>query len=207
MKKFSYVHCYSRIVLVLTFFLTSSQVIADMSEMGGMGTGRNQMGGMSSMSDSQMGCPECMDMMGMMNNIGNMNSIGSSSNLPGFPGASHIYHIGADGFFVNHHPQHIKLSIEQQTKLNQTKEKALMSSASSEREVDAAEQKLFLLTASDQPDISKIEAQLRTIEKLRVQQRLDYIRAVGEAANILTADQRAILTGSKSSDTLMLDMN
>jgi Spy/CpxP family protein refolding chaperone len=207
MKKFSSVHSYSLVILVLTFFLTSPQVIADMSEMGGMETGGSQMGGMSSMNGSQMSCPECMDMMGMMSNMGNMNSMGPSSNLPGFPGASHIYHIGADGFFVNHHPQHIQLSIEQQTKLNQTKEKALMSSASSEREVDAAEQQLFLLTASDQPDISKIEAQLRTIGKLRVQQRLDYIRAVGEAANILTADQRAILTGAKSSDTLMLDMN
>lgn len=47
MKKISYFHCYSRVVLVLTFFLTSPQVIADMSEMGGMGTGGNQMGGMS----------------------------------------------------------------------------------------------------------------------------------------------------------------
>ena len=55
------------------------------------------------------------------------------------------------------------------------------------------------LTSLDQPDITKIEAKVRDIEKLRTDERLAFIRAVGEAANLLTDDQRKILTGAMQS--------
>jgi hypothetical protein len=51
------------------------------------------------------------------------------------------------------------------------------------------------LTAADQPEIAKVEAKVRDIAKMAGDQRLAFIRAVGEAAKLLTADQRKILTG------------
>lgn len=189
--------------------LPTTLALADMGEMGAAPGGA--MGGMNtppapSATGAGMGCMECMGMMGMMDDMDNATNMAPASNLPGFPGASHLYHIGADGFFVNHNPEHIQLSVDQQTRLNQLREKALMSRAASEREIEAGEQQLFALTAADQPDANKIEAQLRVIENLRVQQRLNYIRAVGEAANVLTADQRSLLLGIKSSGAAMPGM-
>jgi hypothetical protein len=120
------------------------------------------------------------------------------SALPGFPGASHIYHIGSTGFFLDH-SAHIKLTTEQQTALNQAKEKGLLEQSSFKRKIDDAEQDLWTLTSSDKPDATKIDAKVREIEKLRGDQRLVFIRAVGEAAKVLTDDQRKTLLGTGAS--------
>jgi hypothetical protein len=151
--------------------------------MGGMGGGMAGMGG-KGMEDDDMA------MMGMMG-TGKMQRAAA---LPGFPGASHIYHIGATGFFLDH-PEHVTLTTEQQTALNALKEKALLDKSSSQRKIDEAEQALWTLTASDQPDAAKIEAKVKEIEKLRGDQRLAFIRAVGEAAKVLTGEQRQQLLG------------
>jgi hypothetical protein len=163
--------------------------------MGGTGEGQS-MPGMGMMGDD-------MDMMGMMG----MGSMGGGAKgmgkmkmaaaLPGFPGASHIYHIGATGFFLDH-PEHITLSPQQQTNLNRVKQKALTDKASAQRKVEQAEQELWELTASDEPDAAKIEAQVRAIERLRGDQRLAFIRAVGEAAKVLSDEQRKALLGVTS---------
>jgi hypothetical protein len=163
--------------------------------MGGMGGGQS-MPGMGMMGDD-------MDMMGMMG----MGSMGGGAKgmgkmkmaaaLPGFPGASHIYHIGATGFFLDH-PEHITLSTQQQTKLNRVKQKALTDKASAQRRIEQAEQELWELTASDEPDAAKIEAQVRAIERLRGDQRLAFIRAVGDAAKVLSDEQRKALLGVTS---------
>jgi Spy/CpxP family protein refolding chaperone len=131
----------------------------------------------------------------MMAGMKGMGAISVPSALPGFPGASHIYHIGANGFFLDH-PEHIKLTMKQQSNLNQIKEKAELDQASTQRKIDEAEQDLWTLTASDKPDATKIEAKVREIEKLRSDQRLAFIRAVGEAAKILTGEQRQALLGT-----------
>jgi Spy/CpxP family protein refolding chaperone len=188
--------------------------------MGGMGGKKQGMGGMSGsgmggMMDMDMKKgggmggmgmeDDDMDMMGMMG----MGSMGGGSKgmgkmkmaaaLPGFPGASHIYHIGATGFFLDH-PEHITLSTQQQTQLNRVKQKALTDKASAQRKIDETEQELWQLTASDEPDATKIEAQVRVIEKLRSDQRLAVIRAVGESAKVLTDEQRQILLGTAKAD-------
>jgi hypothetical protein len=164
-----------------------------MQMMGGMqGKG---MGGMGMEDDDT----EMMGMMGMgpggtkgMKGMGRMQETAA---LPGFPGASHIYHIGATGFFLDH-PDHIKLTTKQQTALNGLKEKALLEKSSSQRKIDEAEQQLWTLTASDRPDPAKIEAKVREIEKQRGDQRLAFIRSVGEAARVLTDEQRQALLGT-----------
>jgi hypothetical protein len=141
---------------------------------GMMGMGRMGQGGMPSMGVMQM-----------------------PSALPGFPGASHIYHIGAASFFLDH-PDHIKLTTKQQATLNSLKEKALLEKSTSQRKIDEAEQELWTLTASDQPDATKIDAKVRDIEKLRGDQRLAFIRAVGQAAKTLTDEQRQALLGTSA---------
>lgn len=159
-------------------------------EMGGTGMGSTRPmpgGGSSGMDQGMMG------MMGMPPDA-SMGGMAMPTALPGFPGASHLYHIGSSGFFLDH-GQHITLTTDQQTALNQVKERALLARADSQRKIDAAEQELWTLTASDQPDAAKIEAKVQEIEKLRGDQRLAFIRSVGDAAKLLTDEQRKSLLG------------
>ncbi len=57
-----------------------------------------------------------------------------------------------------------------------------------------------MLTSSDAPDAAKIEAKIRQIEKLRSDKRIAYIRAVGEAASVLTDEQRQSLVANLPPD-------
>ena len=163
----------------------------DSDEMGmGKMSGGKTGGGMPMMDDDnmQMG-------MGAMGKVRGMGSMQRASVLPGFPGVSHLYHIGATGFFLDHN-EHITLSANQQKKLNQIKQKALTGSSSCKRKVEEGEQELWELTASDTPDAAAIEAKVHEVEKLKGNQRLLFIRAVGEAAKVLTDDQRQALAGT-----------
>jgi Spy/CpxP family protein refolding chaperone len=112
--------------------------------------------------------------------------------LPGFPGASHIYHIGATAFFLDSSAA-IKLTAEQQAALKGIKEKSIGDMAGAQRQIDQAEQELWMLTASDRPDSMMLEMKVRDIERLKGDQRIAFIRSVGEAARVLTDDQRAAL--------------
>jgi len=147
-------------------------------------------------------------MMGMMNQMMGMGAMPPGSQsvatspptipqsaLPGFPGVSHLYHIGSTGFFLDH-SAHVSLSTDQQAALNKIKEQALAAKTSADRQIEQAEQEMATLTSADQPDSAKIEAKVSDIEKLRTNERLAFIHAVGEAANLLTDDQRKILTGA-----------
>ena len=162
--------------------------------MGGMSGGSGGMAGMSGGSGG-MSMMDDMDMMGMGSMGGPKGQkMKMTAALPGFPGASHIYHIGATDFFLDH-PEHITLTTDQKTKLGQMKQKATTDKATAQRKIDEAEQQLWELTAADQPDAGKIDAKVREIEKLRGDQRMAFIRAVGEAAKVLTDDQRKSLLG------------
>ncbi len=171
----------------------------DMMEMAPMGGGAMPPaapiagGGMPMMDDDKM---EMAGMMGMMSGMAGKGGSGMAmpSALPGFPGASHLYHLGATGFFLDHR-QHIALSTEQQMMLNQIKEQAALDMASTARSVQEAEQELWTLTAADQPDNTQIEAKVVEIEKLKSDVRLRFIAAIGEAAKILNDGQRMSLTG------------
>lgn len=134
-------------------------------------------------------------MRGAMKGRPGMSSMAPASQLPGFPGASHLYHVGSTGFFLDH-PQHITLSTQQQTALNRIKEKSLLDSANSARRIEDAEQEVWMLTAGEAPDGAKIEAKVRAIESSRGDQRMAFIRAVGEAGKVLTTGQQTALLGT-----------
>ncbi|TWU39449.1 Spy/CpxP family protein refolding chaperone [Novipirellula artificiosorum] len=181
--------------------------MGDKKQMSGMGDKKMGMGmmsggmGMGKMSNdySGMGMLKGMGMMGRnpaMNSF--MGGMTMSSALPGFAGASHLYHIGQTGFFLDH-PKHITLTDDQQLKLNQIKEAALLATSTAERKIDEAEQELWTLTAEAQPEINKIEAKANEIGKLRAENRVAFIRSVGEAANVLNEQQRQTLVGMAAS--------
>ena len=144
----------------------------------GMGMDSMEMAGMMGMSPMGGGSPAAM----------------AQSALPGFPGSSHLYHIGATGFFLDH-PQHIALTLEQQAGLNQAKQQAAFAKSTADLAAAQVEQELWMMTAADQPDAAKIEAKIRENEKIRGDERLAFIRAVGEASKLLTDEQRKSLTG------------
>ncbi|QEG35794.1 periplasmic heavy metal sensor [Bythopirellula goksoeyrii] len=160
-----------------------------MSGMGSMQSGQG-MGGMGMGGMGMMG-GEGMAMMGRMPGMGQMQM---PSALPGFPGASHIYHVGSSNFFLDH-MQHIEPSQDQQTKLNQIKQQTLMSQATYDRSIAEAEQDLWGLTSAEFPSAAEIEAKIREIEKLQSDKRIAFIRAVGEAAQVLSDEQRQALVG------------
>ena len=177
---------------------------------GGMGMMADEMGGMKGMSGGSggmgMGMMKGMGMMGRssMSGMSSMSSMNMPSALPGFAGASHLYHIGETGFFLDH-PQHIALNDDQQVQLNKIKEASLLSTATAERKIDEAEQELWTITAEGQPDITKIEAKAKEIAQLQVDNRIAFIQSVGKAAELLTDDQRDTLVGMAGSSAAMID--
>lgn len=145
---------------------------------GGMGDDKMEMAGMMGMGPMSSGAGGAMP----------------ESALPGFPGASHLYHIGATRFFLDH-PQHIALTTQQQAGLNMAKERATLAKSTADRAVEQAEQELWILTAADQPDAAAIQTKIAAIGKLTGDARLAFIRAVGDASKLLTDEQRKSLTG------------
>ena len=170
---------------------------------GGMGMGR---GGMMGMDDKamggsgrggmggggMMGMDKMMGAMGMAPGAGTTMAMPSA--LPGFPGASHLYHVGSTGFFLDYADK-LGLSVEQRSGLNAIKQRTLSAQATAQRKIAEAEEALWTLTAAEQPDAAAIESKVREIEKLRSDQRLTFIRAVGDAGKLLTADQQKMVHG------------
>lgn len=115
--------------------------------------------------------------------------------LPGFPGAPRLYHLGATDFFLDH-PEHITLAARQREVLEDIKSKAMSEQARYKQQIEEAENALWSLTGAESPDAAAIARKTQEIERLRSQQRMTYIQAVGAAANVLGDEQRRQLAGS-----------
>jgi Spy/CpxP family protein refolding chaperone len=120
-----------------------------------------------------------------------------SSPATGQAGAPHLYHIGSNGFFLNH-SRHIRLTQDQSLTLKHVKEKAMLNRASEQRKISQAEQELYEITGANQPDETRIETKIIEIERLRADGRMNFIRAVSDASNVLTPEQRMALLGTTS---------
>ena len=112
--------------------------------------------------------------------------------LPAFAGASHLYHVGATGYFLKLNSR-IVLTADQRAALTQIKASALLSQSVSDRKIETGEQELWLLTAVDSPSAIKITAKVPEIGRERGDERIAFIQAVGEAAEVLTPEQQAQL--------------
>ena len=168
------------------------------SMQGGGAMGSDSSGGMGMQMGMGGGSMKRMQMMGRMGGMGSMEPAAMLSRLPGFPGASHIYHIGASGFFLDH-GHHVDLSMEQRKGLAQIQEQSLLEQASLDRQIAQAEQELWVLTSAGEPDAPAIEAKVREIGTLTAEQRLSFIQSVGKAAEKLTDEQRRVLAGDLGS--------
>lgn len=113
--------------------------------------------------------------------------------LPAAIGAPHIYHVGAETFFLSQAAP-LALTPEQQQKLTSLRETAAVAFRTGQRKIDQSEQDLWVLTASEAPDISKIQAKAADIASLSAQQRVAFIRTVGEAVGVLSDAQRKAVT-------------
>ena len=120
--------------------------------------------------------------------------------LPAFPGSAHLYHLGSRDFFLDE-VEALSLSDEQTGRLRVLQQTSSLDRAETRRKIEEAERHLWTLTATDAPDQQKIEAHVREIERLRADDRLAFIRAVGEGARLLTAAQRAVLVGEPRAST------
>ena len=118
------------------------------------------------------------------------------STMPGMPGVSHLHHIGSTDFFLDQPA--IGLTPDQQSRLRGIKERALSMRTNADRAVEQAEQELWALTG-DGTDAARIEAKIGEIERARTGQRIEFIRSVGEAIDVLTPDQRIALLGTAAS--------
>ena len=168
------------------------------------GTGMAGIGpGMMDMHRGEMGMPP----EGMRREMGGMGTSPPSSPtpgaqlptarplsaLPGMPGVSHLYHIGSTGFFLDQ-PQ-IQLAADQQRRLRQIMERALLERGNADRAIERAEQELWTLTGNG-TDPARVEAKIAEIERARTNQRIEFIRSVGDATSVLTAEQRSALLGT-----------
>lgn len=120
---------------------------------------------------------------------------GAAAGLPA-GGAPHVYHAGAEDVFLGRAAA-LGLSTDQQNQLAALRERALLAFATTQRQLDQAEQDLWVLTSAERPDAAKVEAKLSEISRLSARQRMDYIRAVGDAVGILSdAQRKAVVAGN-----------
>ena len=90
------------------------------------------------------------------------------------------------------------MTSDQQSTLNRIREDALQDRADADRRLERAEQELWALTDAG-TDTAQIEGKVTEIEKIRANQRIGFIRSVGEAIDVLTPEQRTALLGATSS--------
>ncbi len=158
---------------------------------GGMNMGSNSGGGMN--MDQEMG----LGMMGRDPSFAARGVADVSASLPGFPGRSHLYHVGATGFFLDH-DDHVQLTDAQRADLARIKAVAQRGHTEVLSRIAAAEHDLYVVTSADGFSREAVDAAVRRIAALYVERRLAFIQAVGQAASVLTNAQRRTLVGTAS---------
>ena len=112
--------------------------------------------------------------------------------------APHLLHVGAKDFYLDH-AQHIGLTPVQKRSLQRIKSETMQQKATSQKQIDAAEQELWQLTSADQPNSAQIDSKVNEIAKFNATQQVAIIHAVSMASNVLTPDQRAEVVKSAPS--------
>lgn len=136
-----------------------------------------------------MNADDAMGPMGKVRLLGHPPTTNAAGGLPGATGAPHLYHVGAEGFFLEQGTA-IGLTADQQAKLSAIKEKADVAYTATQRKLDDAENDLWTLTSAETPDAVKIDAKISEIGRLTAQQRMDRVRAIGTAVAVLSDAQR-----------------
>jgi Spy/CpxP family protein refolding chaperone len=87
----------------------------------------------------------------------------------------------------------LALSAEQVTALQGFAERFGNDAKQRLQEIEAAERELAGLLSQDPPDLGRVEAKVRTVEKARADLRFERIRTIAEGKKVLTSEQRAKL--------------
>jgi hypothetical protein len=131
---------------------------------------------------------------GVMGYVGLSGGLLGESALAGLAGTSHLYHVGARDLFLDH-ADRLPLWPDQRAALSRLRERSLLEKVGRQRKIADAEQALWALTSAEQPEIARIKDKIRETERLRAEQRIAFVRAVSEAASLLTEDQRQAVLG------------
>lgn len=137
-----------------------------------------------------------MSMMGRPPKDQALGTANADTALPGYMSAAHLYHIGENEFFLDH-SAHLGLTQNQtdQLKAIQSQWQSQKTAMISER--DSLEQRLWEFTALGQPDYKAIQKTIMSIESINSKLRLTFIKQVGQAVSVLTAQQVSKLTDAK----------
>lgn len=121
--------------------------------------------------------------------------VGATDEQGILPAGSHLLHLGVPRFYRDYR-RRLKLTGAQLEQLAKGQERALKVWATQQVSIDALEVRVWELTGARQPDFEAVEGVLSELEKARTSQRIQYIQAVREASDGLTAVQRTELVGS-----------
>lgn len=114
----------------------------------------------------------------------------------------HLLHVGANDFFLDH-AQHLGLTSEQKSGLENIKSNAMRQKVASQKMIDLEQQELWQLTSADQPNSAQIDRKVQEIAKLNGDQQIAFIHSVTEAAGLLNDEQKAAAVKSMSPGTKM----
>ncbi len=154
-----------------------------------MGMGMNKGKGLElTTPDTTSSAMGGMQMMSMMGKRPSAAESKPSSGLPGFTDADHLYHLGEQGFFLEH-TSILSLSMEQTEQLERIKLAWQARNQEIEKKIELLEVQLWQQTAEGKPDRQSISKTIRNIEGLRGDLRLAFIDSVGSAVNILSREQ------------------
>ncbi len=127
--------------------------------------------------------------------LGQAPEVGAAGELPPAAGAPHLYHLGAENFFIERAVA-LGFTTQQEAQLSAIKEKAERTYGATQQEIDQAERDLWTLTSAEKPNAGRISDKISEIARLGAQQRMDYVRAVGSAVAVLNDAQREAVIAS-----------
>ncbi len=115
----------------------------------------------------------------------------SKMDMASAPKPQSLYSVGGEGFFLDQ--SQVNLSVEQIQRLGQIRDRTVQGRNAAEQKIRQAEEALWKETSAAKPVQPAITTQVREIERMRADMRLALILAVGEAADVLTAEQRKMI--------------
>lgn len=124
--------------------------------------------------------------------------VGRAEDTDALPPSSHLLHLGAARFFLNHGPR-LGLTPTQRGALRTIRDDATVAWSKRDEEIARTEAELWEETGAARVLLPEVDAKVGQIEHLRAVQRMEYIRAVEQAAEILDEAQRQVLLGLRSS--------
>lgn len=122
---------------------------------------------------------------------------GDGSHPEALPQGTHLLHLGVQEFYLNHRV-HLALTPAQRDSLRRQRTEARRRWEDHEGRIADLEIRLWERTGAQPETLDGVAAVVLAIAGARADQRMDYVRAVSEAANLLTVSQRERLVGARN---------